>query len=604
MKACVMDGDIVYMNKRIRHHLYMENGIAFLDQSVDAFMDNPRLFVGDYLVGKYSDVFFDHSRYVPLALAVLFYRERSSFTMRHDLAYNQIYAKAYESAVPVIKNRLIAHQLDMDYAKSVFAAVVHKLADAHDFESVPLPNIARILAGYKTRRDLCGLIQERDLIATSWRDNDKGPVRFYEINEKDDPDFFLCGDEVDLKTDESEIFHADDLRVDRYMHALGFLPKGLGVGSRMPLEILLRAGESVGLCVVDWDDMLSENNPLDVAEAIPSGDEELGIFMPAVDKKPSRSVDSPLLHDFTDSDNESFAGLISPIRRFGGKIRMTRNILDYLPRAHRGSTYVEPFAGSAAVLFARPSIGVEVINDMDGEVIHFFRTLRDHADELQYLLQSTPYSRALHDEYSGIDPRTLSSVERAVRFFYLSRTSFMADLENPSFGFAKKLDNRADSMRHAVDDLLTFRDRLRRVIIEHDDYAAILTRYDDPDTVFYCDPPYLDSTRKSGGYVNDMESAEEHAILLDRLVELQGYVALSGYPSELYAKRLETTGWTYVDFPVNCRSGRTRGVESTDTARVERLWLNPKLSLYRADNRIQATTLNLFGQESLSCVPC
>lgn len=98
-----------------------------------------------------------------------------------------------------------------------------------------------------------------------------------------------------------------------------------------------------------------------------------------------------------------------------------------------------------------------------------------------------------------------------------------------------------------------------------------------------------------------MESAEEHAILLDKLVDLQGYVALSGYPSDLYSRRLESSGWTFADFPVTCRSGRTKGIESTDTARVERLWLNPKLSLYRADNRVQVKTLSLFDQEVVTC---
>lgn len=587
------------VSKGLKHtpELYIKSGISFLETAVDDFMEAPQKFIDDYVSGKYTNAFCDHARYVPLALAVLFYRERSSFTSRHDRAYTSIYNKAYRSALPVIKNRLMAYQLDADYAQSVFAALVHKLADAHDFERVPLPNVGRILSGYKTRRDFCGLIQERDLIATSWRDDDKdGSVHYCEISEKDDPDFFRCTDDQEFSQDESESVQADDLRIDRYMDALSFLPKGMGVGSRMPLEILLRAGESVGLCVVDWDDMVTENTDLDSEGPIPSGDEAFGAFMPSEKKLPE---------DADHVDIGFFSGLISPIRRFGGKIRMTRNILDYLPRAHRGSTYVEPFAGSAAVLFARTSIGVEVINDTDGEVVHFFQMLRDHGDEMQRQLQCTPYSRALYDEYVDTNPDILSPIERAVRFFYLSRTSFMADLSHPSFGFAKKLDNRADAMRRAVDeDLLQIRDRLRRVIIEQDDYAAILQRYDDPDTTFYCDPPYLESTRKSGGYIHEMESSEEHAILLERLSHLQGFVALSGYPSDMYTRKLEAVGWTFVDFPVTCRAGRTKDAALADTARVERLWLNPKLSLYRAEHPVQATTLNLFGQELLSCVPC
>lgn len=179
----------------------------------------------------------------------------------------------------------------------------------------------------------------------------------------------------------------------------------------------------------------------------------------------------------------------------------------------------------------------------------------------------------------------------------------MADLNHPSFGFSRKLDNRADAMRRAVDDLLRVRDRLRRVIIEQDDYSAVLVRYDDPDAVFYCDPPYLDSTRRSGGYVHDMASTEDHAVLLDRLCGLQGYVALSGYPSDLYADKLNANGWTFVDYSAVCRSGRAMHAiaENADTKRVERLWLNPKLSEYRSDNLLQAKTRSLFDEEIDLC---
>lgn len=73
----------------------------------------------------------------------------------------------------------------------------------------------------------------------------------------------------------------------------------------------------------------------------------------------------------------------------GGKSRLAPWIASLLP-AHR--TYVEPFAGSAAVLFAKALSKTEIINDRDRSVVCFFRVLRDQPDELVRVLTLTPYA--------------------------------------------------------------------------------------------------------------------------------------------------------------------------------------------------------------------
>lgn len=60
----------------------------------------------------------------------------------------------------------------------------------------------------------------------------------------------------------------------------------------------------------------------------------------------------------------------------GGKSRLAPWIASLLP-AHR--TYVEPFAGSAAVLFAKAPSKTEILNDLDGNVVTYFRVLREQA---------------------------------------------------------------------------------------------------------------------------------------------------------------------------------------------------------------------------------
>ena len=66
----------------------------------------------------------------------------------------------------------------------------------------------------------------------------------------------------------------------------------------------------------------------------------------------------------------------SPIPYLGGKGRLTDKILPLLPAPSRFQTYVEPFCGGASLLFARRPMGIEVISDRNGDVIHFFRVLR------------------------------------------------------------------------------------------------------------------------------------------------------------------------------------------------------------------------------------
>ncbi len=271
----------------------------------------------------------------------------------------------------------------------------------------------------------------------------------------------------------------------------------------------------------------------------------------------------------------------SPLVWLGGKGRLAERIQPLLPKPERHLTYVEPFCGGASILFSRRPAGIEVINDANGDVVHFFQTLRDHGDDLRAYLQGTPYARQVFEDWREKSPDTLTPLERAARFFTLSRASFMASGDRkPSWAYARIDDNRARSVMKVVDDeLLKVRDRLRQVYIEHGDALDVITRFDAPQTVFYCDPPYHPDTRSDGGYADELEDHDE---LLDTLEAVQGMVALSGYPHPSY-DRLEANGWRRHDFDLECPSGRTRQSRDNrvaggiDTGRTECIWVNPAL---------------------------
>ncbi|WP_312283830.1 DNA adenine methylase [Candidatus Igneacidithiobacillus taiwanensis] len=275
----------------------------------------------------------------------------------------------------------------------------------------------------------------------------------------------------------------------------------------------------------------------------------------------------------------------------GGKTRLAEEILTRLPPPHRERTYVEPFFGGGAVYFSQRPAGVEVINDRNSEIIHFFMILRDRAEDLVEYLQNTPYSRAVFYAWRKGEPENLPDIERAARFFYVARSSFSGQStgRTPSWAFARIADNRARALATVVDgELLQVRDRLRHTLIEHDDAIKVIQRYDSEGTVIYCDPPYVHETRSDGGYADEMDT-EDHERLLESLKQCNGYVALSGYPSELYRDLLEgEKGWSTVDFEVVCRANRSTQIgDEVDQARTERLWMNPRLTEWNAARKRQ-----------------
>lgn len=257
----------------------------------------------------------------------------------------------------------------------------------------------------------------------------------------------------------------------------------------------------------------------------------------------------------------------APLRYLGSKWRLADWIVGHLP-PHE--CYVEPFGGSAAVLLTKPRSRVEVYNDIDLEVVAFFEALREHADAIIEAVSLTPCSRAEHEVALGHDT-PCDSVERARRFLIKSwqtRGGLRSNASGRTWWYSRGKGNAntaATTWRRLPRRLRDVADRLLDVHIECDDWRTILDRYDAPETCFYLDPPYLISTRNGGSrYVHEMHTEDEHREFLGRVLELEGHVLLSGYPSELYDEAL--AGWT-------CR--RRDSLTQGASYRTECLWLSP-----------------------------
>jgi len=205
----------------------------------------------------------------------------------------------------------------------------------------------------------------------------------------------------------------------------------------------------------------------------------------------------------------------------GNKARHSDWILQHIPDHE---CYVELFGGAAGVLFNKPRSKIEVYNDLNGDIPHFFEVLRDKGNELQEWLRNVPYSREIYDEwadeyYEGFRPD--DDIERAGRFFFLRYSQFGGKIESKQ-GFAtSKRPNRSSAFRSAIESLYTFRDRLSGVVIESQPAEKLIDRHDSKDTLFYADPPYegTEGRYNSSGF--------NHRKLAEKAKEIDGNIAIS-----------------------------------------------------------------------------
>ena len=234
----------------------------------------------------------------------------------------------------------------------------------------------------------------------------------------------------------------------------------------------------------------------------------------------------------------------APIRYYGGKTYQTAWILDVIQR-YQFKTYIEPFGGSGAILFAKEPSPVEIYNDLYSDLVTFYRVLRNPKTykELITFLEHSPYSREMFGESKeALSTKKLSAVERAGHFFILIRQSF-SGLQN-SWSTAGKVGKpKSTPYRHAIDCLPEVHERLRHVHIEHKDAVECIKLYTDSKCLVYCDPPYVLGTRVSPEAYKHEYTDEQHEQLIETLLTVPGHKILSGYQSSIY-KPLLDAGWT------------------------------------------------------------
>jgi DNA adenine methylase len=235
----------------------------------------------------------------------------------------------------------------------------------------------------------------------------------------------------------------------------------------------------------------------------------------------------------------------SPFRYPGGKFYARRLILASLP-VHEN--YCEPFAGGASIFFAKPLGGENILNDKDEELINTYLVIRDNVEELIALLKGLPATKVIH-KYYKIEYKPSNNIERAMRWYYLNRTSYsgIMKIENCYWGYGDKYSMRPENWpRH----LRTVSERLQGVTILNQDFETVIDSL--PDGYFmFVDPPYFNADQDK--FYTCSFSKDDHYRLRDVLrrnsTRLDFLLTYDNLPEirELYnwCTSLEDREWNY-----------------------------------------------------------
>lgn len=254
-----------------------------------------------------------------------------------------------------------------------------------------------------------------------------------------------------------------------------------------------------------------------------------------------------------------------PFAYYGGKITLAPKIAELLPEHDH---YVEPFAGSLAVLLAKRRSKIETVNDIDGDLMTFWRVLRDKTDDLERAVRLTPHSRAEYAAAPLTPDENITDVERARRVFVSITQGRTNSLRNAGWRNEKSARvgiSRPIYLAKYADRFESAAERLAGVSLESRGAVELIADYGtEPTVCIYADPPYLGSTR-AAGYRMEMLEDDLHVRFGEACNNAKAAVVVSGYASSLYEDIF--AGWHRMELKAPTRLSGT-------AAENEVLWSN------------------------------
>jgi DNA adenine methylase len=255
---------------------------------------------------------------------------------------------------------------------------------------------------------------------------------------------------------------------------------------------------------------------------------------------------------------------------FGGKYQFLEELFPLFPEHFH---FVELMGGSGAVSLNKTPSKMDTFNDLDCNVVNFFKVLRDTPDEFIRVLSLTPVSRQEYLSAWPLDEKEISPVEKARRFFVRCRMSFQGSGLVKSTGFNACIATSQQSVSknvakyyNSIDKLPEVIERLQMIQIENLCYTDLLQKYDREETFFYVDPPYELRMRNYKKWYNHEFTDQDHVLLSEKLLKIKGKAMISGYESPLYMELYKN--WNFI--PLKERKHSMKGSK----AWKECVWIN------------------------------
>lgn len=261
------------------------------------------------------------------------------------------------------------------------------------------------------------------------------------------------------------------------------------------------------------------------------------------------------------------------IQYFGGKGKMFSKIVPILENI-RHDIYVEVFGGGGVCLLNKKPNKAEVYNDIDKYLYDFFTLLINKKEFEEFYKKAAllPCSKQIFENFVSNINFENNKVNRVLQWFYCQRNSFGGMGKTWRFfktikGIRRNMSGVVSSWLTCIDKLPEIHNRLLRVQIECRDWRDILNIYDSKNTLFYLDPPYVITTRKSGNYNYELTD-KDHEELVNMLLKIKGKAVLSGYANKIY-KKLEDNNWNRIDFDIS---------HGKNYKRTESIWIKNRIN--------------------------
>ena len=310
---------------------------------------------------------------------------------------------------------------------------------------------------------------------------------------------------------------------------------------------------------------------------------------------PSRDAYAQYVHDLKKSQRTPIV-----VPYYGGREKASRFILPLLPPL---PNYVQPFGGAGTLLIKRPRMeSREIYGDLSSSMVELLTMLRDDPKRTIWQMRGVPFARSI---FEAAEAKMANGEARGLDAYIVHSQSWFSKADS-DWGVAKHtkaVKAHANATREGIakdgSGMLPMAEtplyqsamRLQGVEIYCVDALDLIKKWkDDPDAMIHIDPPYLPEVRRSQDDYRHEMTPEQHAEMLAMVADSHAYIAISGYPSDLYDTVL--SGWyrTEKALTIGSAVGVNGASEDGRAERRETLWMNYDIDKWRP---LQGTLLRV-----------